>query len=121
MSQIAEYIKKLNEKTPEHEDLKLAVSVRLEASSSFQTRNFSATIWPKKTTFATDILTSAINEAWEAAEQESLENSGDLRRKYDAFTKAAIKVAKKTKKAKKKPTEESKTEGNEDAIEEETE
>ncbi len=124
LSEVTAYIKILNQKTPQYEDLRLPVSVRLDAEAAFKLEVLAQKFGLKKTTFATDILMRAIEEAWRVADQGPLEESGDLRRKYDAFTKAAIKANKKTKKPKKKSTKantEDTEESNSDVLEEETE
>ena len=117
MSEVTKYIQKLSNKTPEHEELKLAVSVRINAETAFKLEILGQKYGLKKTTFATDILVSAVEDAWEAAEQEPLEKSGDLRRKFDTFTKAAIKANKKTKKPQKKTRAGGKVESDEDIEE----
>ena len=99
---LPDILKKLATKNEEHEELKSAINIRIPLETAFKIKILGEQYGLKRTPFAIDLLVSAVEDAWQTSKQPTLAESGDLRRKYEAFTKTAIKATKKAKKTQKK-------------------
>ena len=75
MTGMQEYIDQLEGKTDKDALEKVAFQVRLEAVDAFQLNKLAEKFDRKKSTFAADILRIAIQDAWQTAGMENIEDS----------------------------------------------